>query len=355
MKPKTMMLMVVAVGCGLAASYMTSRLLAERSQQPAPETKITVLVAKQKVPAWVLIKDPEKYFLEKEVPESAVPRKALKSFAEVKDQRLSKPLNEEEYVIQDNLLNKEQQGLSFSMPPGTRAIAVKVTAESQVAGFIMPGSHVDIVSTLRGGPTDAVSKIIMQNMLVLAVDSNPQRDPNQPSMLGNTVTLAAKPEEATRLALASAVGELRLILRRPDEDKRANVRPAKYADIDRPVRDANGAEETIVQDQAPAPPPVPKLPALPPETPAPTPVVQKQPEPEGPPAVTHTMTIISGEYVQKAVFVMDPDKKEWTNGGLGRGEGAPRPTPQPQAQPAAPAAPAPAPAEKDKTPKAPSK
>ncbi len=54
MKPKTMMLMVVAIGCGLAASYMTSKLLAERNNAQTEEPKVKVLVAKIKVPAWVL-------------------------------------------------------------------------------------------------------------------------------------------------------------------------------------------------------------------------------------------------------------------------------------------------------------
>ncbi len=116
MKPKTMMLMVVAVGCGLAASYMTSRLLAERSNAPAEEQKIKVLMAKTKVPAWVLIKEPEKYFEEKELPESAAPKKAFKEFKDVKDQRLNQALSEGEFVQPDKLVNAEQVGLLAKLP-----------------------------------------------------------------------------------------------------------------------------------------------------------------------------------------------------------------------------------------------
>src|SRR5437764_14801282 len=64
MKPKTMILMVVAVACGLAASYMTSKLLAERKAQP-PEDRVPVLVAKTKVPKYTHLKDPSKYFEQK--------------------------------------------------------------------------------------------------------------------------------------------------------------------------------------------------------------------------------------------------------------------------------------------------
>ena len=60
MKPKTMILMVVAVGCGLTASYMTSKLLADRGEQPPPEEKIKLLVTKTRVPKGTVLKDPEK-------------------------------------------------------------------------------------------------------------------------------------------------------------------------------------------------------------------------------------------------------------------------------------------------------
>src|SRR5881275_2444758 len=92
MKPKTMILMVVAVACGLGASYMTSKLLAERKQDDKPT--VPVLVAKIRVPGWVAIKEPEKYFEIKHFPPDVAPAKALTEFAELKDQRLNKYLDE---------------------------------------------------------------------------------------------------------------------------------------------------------------------------------------------------------------------------------------------------------------------
>ncbi len=332
MKPKTMMLMVVAVGCGLAASYMTSRLLADRSTTTVEEPKIKILVAKGKVPAWVLIKDPAKYFEEKDVAESAVPKKALKELKEVENQRLSQALTEGEYVLADKLVNAEQVGLLAKLPSGLRAIALKVNAEALAGGFILPGSRVDVVSTLRGGANESVAKIIMQNMLVLAVDTNSTRDTQTTSMLGSTVTLAATPEEAQRLSLAASMGELRLTLRTPDDTRIVRLPGSKWDDLGRPMHENRNKDDDDGQQTASAPP-VPPLPPLPPAPPppppqtAPTPVVQKTPEvePEAPaPPKTHTMTVINGEYVQKAVFTLDPTEKVWTNGGLDRnGEDAP--------------------------------
>jgi len=89
MKPKTMILMVVAVVCGLGASYMTSRLLAER-QQPAEDT-VMILVAKQKVPAFIPTKDPKKYFEPKQYLITSAPKKALKDYAQVQAQLSTSP------------------------------------------------------------------------------------------------------------------------------------------------------------------------------------------------------------------------------------------------------------------------
>src|SRR5437870_12752847 len=84
MKPKTMILMVVAVACGLGASYMTSKLLADRNK-PQETPGVPVLVAKERIPAWLAIKDPEKYFEIKEYPSELAPRRAINDFAQIKD------------------------------------------------------------------------------------------------------------------------------------------------------------------------------------------------------------------------------------------------------------------------------
>jgi RNA polymerase sigma factor (sigma-70 family) len=107
-------------------------------------------------------------------------------------------------------------GLEAVLNPGERAVAIRVDTDALVGGFVTPGSRVDVICTTRGAET--TSKIILQNMRVLAVDvmSRGKSD----SGLAQTVTLAAKPEEATRLALAATVGELRLALR-PKEDTKA--------------------------------------------------------------------------------------------------------------------------------------
>src|SRR5437870_1641944 len=118
MKPKTLILMVVAVVCGLAASYMTSRLLAERSTGKDEDDKVTVLVAKQNLAIGTRIAEPEKYFMEKAYVRGEEPKKALRSFDQVKDRRLNKSLTAEQFVAAEDLYDKNSEGLAAVMPAG---------------------------------------------------------------------------------------------------------------------------------------------------------------------------------------------------------------------------------------------
>src|SRR5262249_34879641 len=129
MKPKTMILMVVAVGCGLGASYLTSKLLAERGQQGQDQTG-DGLVAKKRLAPWVPIKDPENDFELKKFLADSAPKNVISDPAELKGQRLSKVLDEGKPVTKDDLLTREQLGLVAQMKPGQRAVAIKVNAES---------------------------------------------------------------------------------------------------------------------------------------------------------------------------------------------------------------------------------
>ena len=154
MKPKTIILMVVAVACGLAASYMTSRVIADRNHSagPAEEEKVSILVASRKIPYGILIKDPHKYFAEKLYTKGEEPKKCIKSWEQVQDKRLNKALSEDQFVTAEDLLDpKAGGGVEILLPPGMRAVALKVNAASVVAGFVMPNSRVDVVLTLKNG------------------------------------------------------------------------------------------------------------------------------------------------------------------------------------------------------------
>src|SRR5262249_29246805 len=157
------------------------------------------------------------FFEMQEKSKNDVPRNVLNTLddKDLKDGfRVSKPFSEGGFLTRDDLISKEMEGLAVKVPPGMRAVAVRVTAEVIVGGFILPGSRVDVLWTYRTTNSHVGALTILQNQLVLAVDTTAARNPESPqTILGATVTLAVKPEDAQKLSLAAVNGELKLSLR----------------------------------------------------------------------------------------------------------------------------------------------
>jgi pilus assembly protein CpaB len=109
-------------------------------------------------------------------------------------------------------------GLSAVIPEGYRAMTVKVDDAAGISGFIMPGTLVDVVVTIDpregGGRQDPVSKIVLQNIKVLASGQNIDKPENEREANSvKAVTLQVTPEQAEKLALASSEGKLQLVMR----------------------------------------------------------------------------------------------------------------------------------------------
>lgn len=111
--------------------------------------------------------------------------------------------------------------MPFLIPPGMRAVAVPVDEVSDIAGFVLPHTRVDVLVALSGqGGTDGkpFSKIVLQNVEVLAVAQKVEQKKDQPELV-RVVTLLVTPQEAERLALASRQGTLRLAMRNFADDR----------------------------------------------------------------------------------------------------------------------------------------
>ena len=109
-------------------------------------------------------------------------------------------------------------GLSAMIPEGYRAMTVKVDDVVGVSGFVMPGALVDVVVVINpvdtGGPQNPISKIVLQNIKVLANGQNIDRPQNDREATAvKAVTLQVTPEQAEKLALASSEGKLQLVMR----------------------------------------------------------------------------------------------------------------------------------------------
>ena len=114
-----------------------------------------------------------------------------------------------EPLLMAKLASKEAGGgLPITIPPGFRAVSVEVDEVIGVAGFVLPGTLVDVLATVMPGTnrSETTTRMILQKIPVLTADQSYQTDPAGDPVLVTVVTLLVKPEEAEALTLASTEG-----------------------------------------------------------------------------------------------------------------------------------------------------
>jgi pilus assembly protein CpaB len=120
--------------------------------------------------------------------------------------------------------------MAYIIPEGHRAMAVAVNDVAGVAGFVLPGSTVDVIVTTTPPHGDRISKIVLENLRVLAVGQKMEEKEGKAIQVP-TVTVSITPAEAEKLALASNVGTLQLLLRGAKDNAPASTRGASTANL----------------------------------------------------------------------------------------------------------------------------
>ena len=149
------------------------------------------------------------------IPVSAFPKGAYSKVEEVLDRGVISNMLLEEPILEGRLAAKGSGlGLATEIPVGMRAVTVRVNDVANVAGFVLPNMHVDVLVTGRppGGEGD-MTTTCLQNMLVLSSGTTLQPDARGQAINSPTVTLLATPEQAETLTLANVDGHIQLILR----------------------------------------------------------------------------------------------------------------------------------------------
>jgi pilus assembly protein CpaB len=139
------------------------------------------------------------------------------------DRALITPVVENELILEYKLAPKEAGGgLSVAIPQGTRAISVRVDDVVSVAGFVAPGTMVDVLVTGTSTGGDSVTRTILQDLRVLAVGQKSEADREGKPQTYTVVTLLVNPEEAEKVTMASTEGKIHLALRNTIDTKEVN-------------------------------------------------------------------------------------------------------------------------------------
>lgn len=144
------------------------------------------------------------------------------------DRAVITPVTENEPILEGKLAPKAGgAGLSVAIPEGMRALSVAVNEVVGVAGFVLPGTMVDVLATGSpvGGGGASVTLTILQNIRVLAAGQKIEQDKDGKPQTVTVVTLLVTPEDANRLTMAASQGKIQLALRNTIDSKKANPPP----------------------------------------------------------------------------------------------------------------------------------
>ena len=218
MRARALLMLLIAVVAGLAAVLVAARWM---QQQGVERTRIAVANVDVEL-GTRLTPDTLRMV---EWPSSSIPPGAFKDGAKLDGRVLISSVRRGEPILDSRLAAEGSKGgLSAVVADGKRAMTVRVNDVVGVAGFALPGTFVDIMvntqeeGSQRSDRDRAVSKIVLERILVLAAAQDPDRDSTKPKVV-SAVTLEVTPEQAEILDLARSVGTLSLVLRNQTESR----------------------------------------------------------------------------------------------------------------------------------------
>lgn len=135
------------------------------------------------------------------------------------------PISQGEFILPNKLAGEDAGfGLPSLIPPGMRAVSVRVNEVVSVAGFVVPGTHVDVLLTGNpAGAADQQTSTVLENVAVIATGGHLERNAGGDPQNNPVITLLVSPDDAQKLTLASTQGRIQLSLRNPLDTKQTEI------------------------------------------------------------------------------------------------------------------------------------
>jgi pilus assembly protein CpaB len=297
MKPKTLILLAVAVGCGLVAMLGIQQ--AMQGGQGGGSPKVSVLVAKSDIQPGIELTDELVGFTD--MPSEAVPEDAVTAPDQYVERGLTYGVVTGDIIRQSKLGKPGEFTRSQQIAPGMRVVAISVNDTQTVSGMMRPGDRVDLSVTFQirdaRGVMTTRTKTLLEYVEVFATDNRTVSDgmAKQQETKTKVVSLVVTPEQVNYIKLAESKGQLALSWRNPNDSEAVTVSdidtellvelsgvipeeelarkgprgPALYADdvAKEPGSDAAAANGFLEEAEGANPP-----------TPAPEPVVKERPK-----------------------------------------------------------------------------
>lgn len=241
MKRRGISMVLLSLMFGIAAAWAAKSWVEQRARAArANETNATVVLAAMEIPYGTRIEGRHVKVIN--VPTGTPLGNHFHSIAEVEGLIATQRALDGEVLLKERF-TKGGAGstLAALIKPDMRAVTVRVDDVVGVAGFLMPGNHVDIVAARKVDNDRATTETVLMNINVLAVDQTTSQDKNEPVVV-RAVTLEMTPQEAEVLVKAREEGRIQLTLRNPADEIRpqlvATPEPAPVIEAAKPVRRA---------------------------------------------------------------------------------------------------------------------
>ncbi len=233
----------IVVGCSLLWALMVAGIfyrLASTGRQGRSQPQKPLVVAARSLPLGSIISADSVRITE--VPERLFPKGGFSRTEEVLERPVISPIQPDEPVVEARIAAKGSGvGLGPMIPPGMRALSVRVNDVVGVAGFVLPGMRVDVLVTGHPpGREDTVTTTVLQNIPVLSAGQAIQPDAKGQPINTPVVTLLVSPAQAEALTLANSEGHIQLVLRNSTDQKVAATPGRRLRElyaIDGPARE----------------------------------------------------------------------------------------------------------------------
>ena len=214
-RKRMLFVLILAISSGVLAGYGAIRYLQDRPISAlAAETVSTepVVVAARDMHLGEVIKTEDLQTVA--WPAGTVPLGYAGNMAELVGRSLIAEINLNEPILATKLADTGLHGLVPLIPPGMRALSVRVDEVVGVAGFVTPQTRVDVILIMQPpGENESISKVILQNVKALSAGQQIQKTPSGEAIVVPVVTVLVDPEQAEKLALAASQGRIQMALR----------------------------------------------------------------------------------------------------------------------------------------------
>jgi pilus assembly protein CpaB len=258
-RTRLLMIGAVALALGFLVSMLVYRNLQSRTGGNS-ESGIDVIVAADDLQVGARVEEHDIKIIK--IPAADLPPGAPRRRSDVLGHGVIVPISKGEFILPNRLAGENAgSGLPSLIPPGMRAVSVRVNEVVSVAGFVTPGTRVDVLLTgTPGGGAEQQTTTVLQNVAVLASGHTLERTATGEAQTTAVITLLVSPDDAQRLTLASSEGHIQLALRNPLDTKQDEVPASNSRGLYRGMA-APAPVQTVVHHYATAakktPPPPP--------------------------------------------------------------------------------------------------